>query len=487
LCGKPNGDTKEGVLMKYLITGGLGFIGSKIIEQLSNDGHSITCVDNKDTYGIISSVGLNKLMSWRTRNWDNKNISTINGDLLDRDVCLRAFKNRPDVVIHLATYPRAKIVDEDPIQGIPKVIGTTTNLLWHASKFGTKKFVYISSSMVYGDFVDGTKEDSNTKPQNIYGEAKLTGERLTKLFAKRDGLNYIIVRPSGVYGPGDLPDRVVSKFFAKAMNNETITLHNGENKVDFTYRDDAASGIDPNTGQLEEDLLNDMRDAIENKILAAGGTHGGISSSLFTSVMQIMESSKSVKLHALRAFSCDYKVNMIKNMFPVKRKSTSVVPIRPTMRQMFMLSQGIIPVRWNCERTKMDEEKKNIAVYLDVSGSVHSYLPKILGVITTLKQNIETIFCFSNIVSEHSMKDLEQGRFKTTGGTDFDCIVEHALERNIKKLVVFTDGYAWLNDKNKKLAEENIKDAAIIYFGSHTKSNFFQSYGKDFKLEELLK
>jgi len=123
------------------------------------------------------------------------------------------------------------------------VIGTTTNLLWHASNFETKKFVYISSSMVYGDFVDGTREESDTKPQNIYGEAKLTGERLTKLFAKRDGLNYVIVRPSGVYGPGDLPDRVVSKFFRKAMNNETIELHNGENKVDFTYRQDAAYGI----------------------------------------------------------------------------------------------------------------------------------------------------------------------------------------------------------------------------------------------------
>jgi nucleoside-diphosphate-sugar epimerase len=143
----------------------------------------------------------------------------------------------------MATYPRAKIVDEDPILGIPKVIDTTTNLLWHASKFDTKKFVYISSSMVYGDFKDGTREDSSTKPQNIYGEAKLTGERLTKLFAKRDGLNYVIVRPSGVFGPGDLPDRVVSKFFDKAMRNETITLHNGENKVDFTYRQDAAYGI----------------------------------------------------------------------------------------------------------------------------------------------------------------------------------------------------------------------------------------------------
>jgi nucleoside-diphosphate-sugar epimerase len=229
--------------MKYLITGGQGFIGSKIIEKLSTEGHSVTCVDNKDTYGIITPVDLNKLIAWRARNWDNKNVSVITGDILDRDVCLRAFKGEPDIVIHMATYPRAKIVDQDPINGIPKVIGTTTNLLWHAAQFNTKKFVYISSSMVYGDFTDGTREESNTKPTNIYGEAKLTGERMTKLFAKRDGLNYNIVRPSGVYGPGDLPDRVVSKFFKKAMNNETIELHNGDNKVDFTYRQDAAYGI----------------------------------------------------------------------------------------------------------------------------------------------------------------------------------------------------------------------------------------------------
>ena len=240
MYSEPNSGNKKGILMKYLITGGLGFIGSKIIEKLSNEGHNVTCVDNKDTYGIISTVDLNKLIAWRTRNWDNKNVSVITGDILDRDVCLRAFKTEPETVIHLATYPRAKIVDQDPINGIQKVIGTTTNLLWHASKFNTKKFVYISSSMVYGDFTDGIREDSNTKPTNIYGEAKLTGERMTKLFAKRDGLNYTIVRPSGVFGPGDLQDRVVSKFFAKAMNNQTITLHNGENKVDFTYRQDAA-------------------------------------------------------------------------------------------------------------------------------------------------------------------------------------------------------------------------------------------------------
>ena len=229
--------------MKILVTGGKGFIGSKIIEKLTHDGHKVISIDNHDTYDIISESDLKSLMAWRTRNWDMNLVQDKIGDVLDRDVCLNIFSSRPDIVIHLATYPRAKIVDQDPILGIPKVIGTTTNLLWHSIKFNVKKFVYISSSMVYGDFVDGTAEDSNTKPKNIYGEAKLTGERLTKLFAKRDNLIYNIVRPSGVYGPGDLPDRVVSKFFDKAMKNETITLHNGDNKVDFTYRQDAAYGI----------------------------------------------------------------------------------------------------------------------------------------------------------------------------------------------------------------------------------------------------
>lgn len=229
--------------MKILVTGGKGFIGSKIVEMLSQEGHQVTVVDNEDTYGIMSKQDLFSLYEWRMRNWVTKNVQFIPGDVLNRLICLKAFSYSPDIVIHLATYPRAKIVDNDPIMGVPKVINTTTNLLWHAEKFGVRKFVYVSSSMVYGDFADGTKEDAKTKPKNIYGEAKLAGERLVKLFSKRDGLNYNIVRPSGVYGPGDMPDRVVSKFFENAMQNKAITLHNGKNKVDFTYRQDAARGI----------------------------------------------------------------------------------------------------------------------------------------------------------------------------------------------------------------------------------------------------
>ena len=132
--------------------------------------------------------------------------------------------------------------NKDPHTTFDNSLRTLENTLDYA-RLNKTHVIYLSSSMVYGDFVDGTKEDANTKPKNIYGEAKLTGERMVKLFAKRDGLNYNIIRPSGVYGPGDMPDRVVSKFFEKAMKNETITLHNGDNKVDFTYRKDAARGI----------------------------------------------------------------------------------------------------------------------------------------------------------------------------------------------------------------------------------------------------
>jgi len=227
--------------MKILVTGGNGFIGSKLIEILSQE-HRISILDNNLTYGLVPQNDLDRYYAYRQRNWNNVGM-VIKGDVRDADVGLRAFKSNPDIVIHLAAYPRAKLVHDKPLEGISQIVDGTTNMLWHAEKFGVKKFVYVSSSMVYGNYKDGTCEEDDTKPINIYGEAKLMGERLTKHFAKRTGLKYNIIRPSGVYGPGDLPDRVLSKFFEAAMSGKTLHVHNGKNKVDFTYVDDTADGI----------------------------------------------------------------------------------------------------------------------------------------------------------------------------------------------------------------------------------------------------
>ena len=227
--------------MRILVTGGKGFIGSSIVEKLQGMGHDVSVLDNSEDYGVISAVDLKNLYKWRQRNW--KKIYIISGDVTDKLNVLSAFRPKPDIVIHLASYPRAKIVNVDPVFGTNNIIGGTVNLLWHCQHMSVKKFVFVSSSMIYGHFSDGTREDADTKPNNIYGEAKLSAERMVKHYHSQYGINYAIVRPSGVYGPGDMEDRVLSKFFRRAMNNETIEVHDGDNRVDFTYVEDTASGI----------------------------------------------------------------------------------------------------------------------------------------------------------------------------------------------------------------------------------------------------
>jgi len=234
--------------MKIFVTGGEGFIGSWIVEKLSNNGHEVSTMDNLDTYGVISENKLDQLCRWRRRNW--KKVTRFFGNvsspesyyLLTPKNALKAMQES-EVVIHLASFPRAKIVNEDPQQGVNNIVGGTTNMLNLCKCTKVKRFVFVSSSMIYGNFKDGTKEDMPASPINVYGQAKLAAEKMTELFGRVHGLEYVIVRPSGVYGPGDIPDRVLSKFFDAAMRGKDIVVHDKRNKVDFTYVEDAADGI----------------------------------------------------------------------------------------------------------------------------------------------------------------------------------------------------------------------------------------------------
>ena len=226
-------------MLKILVTGGEGFIGSWIVEKLSRMGHRVTTIDCRETYDVIARESLDKIYQWRQRNW--KRVTKIQGNVtmpLDR-VWLR----KQDIVIHLASYPRARIVHDHPEMGVENIVVGTTGMLQDCVEYGVKRFVYVSSSMIYGDFADGADEKTVPNPVNIYGEAKLTGERLTQQFNRAFGLEYVIARPSGVYGAGDIPDRVLSKFFDAAMNNQDVSVHGADNRVDFTYVEDAADGI----------------------------------------------------------------------------------------------------------------------------------------------------------------------------------------------------------------------------------------------------
>ena len=226
--------------MRILVTGGMGFIGHNVVAQLEDLGQDVTLVDNFTDYGIISSEELNALMLER-----QSQISSVNYiyDIAESAV-ETAFKvAEPELVIHLASFPRQKVVNSNPLIAADSMVKGLLNLCELSRKYKVKKFVYISSSMVYGDFNDGTDEYAFCKPQGQYAIMKLAGEQLVRDYGHRGCFDYTIVRPSAVYGPRDVEDRVVSKFFMAAMRDGVLKVNGEHEKLDFTYVEDTASGI----------------------------------------------------------------------------------------------------------------------------------------------------------------------------------------------------------------------------------------------------
>jgi UDP-glucose 4-epimerase len=225
-----------------LVTGGLGLIGHNVVTRLEQQGHRVIITDIKTNYGMIPQEELDYLMIERRKKINTDRIYSI--DIADQDgIDWLMRTHQPDAVIHLASFPRQKVVNVNPQLGSKTMSEGLLNLLEVAKNNQVDKFVYISSSMVYGDFDDDVSEDAECRPQGQYGIMKLAGEWLVKDYARRTGISYIIIRPSAVYGPLDVEDRVISKFILTAMRGGVIKVNGANETLDFTYVDDAADGI----------------------------------------------------------------------------------------------------------------------------------------------------------------------------------------------------------------------------------------------------
>jgi len=234
--------TAFGITMNILVTGGMGFIGHNIVHLLETLGHDVTITDTQTNYGIIPDAELNYLIGERSKKINNEFNYKI--DITDsKNLGFLFYKHEFDMVIHTASFPRQKVVNSNPTDGANVMIGGLLNLCELSKQYRVKKFVYISSSMVYGDFNNETTEDANCNPIGQYGIMKLTGEHLVKDYARRGCFNHTIIRPSAVYGPLDVEDRVVAKFMLRAMRGETLYVNGADETLDFTYIDDTALGI----------------------------------------------------------------------------------------------------------------------------------------------------------------------------------------------------------------------------------------------------
>lgn len=229
-------------MLNILVTGGLGLIGHHVVHKLEELGHHVVITDTQTNYGIIPQDEIAYLINERKKKIRNANIHGF-------DICSQLdmeylfLKYKFDIVIHMASFPRQKVVNANPQWGSRVMSEGLLNLCEHSMKHNISKFVYISSSMVYGDFTNDVKEDYDCKPQGQYGIMKLAGEHLVKDYTRKGSFNHTIIRPSAVYGPLDVEDRVIAKFMLTAMRGGTLKVNGANETLDFTYVEDAADGI----------------------------------------------------------------------------------------------------------------------------------------------------------------------------------------------------------------------------------------------------
>ncbi|MGQ9471285.1 MAG: SDR family oxidoreductase [Candidatus Aminicenantales bacterium] len=212
----------------YLVTGGAGFIGSHLAERLVNLGERVRLLDNFLT-GKKENIA-----SFLDR------VELIEGDIRDFDVCLLACKD-VDYVLHQAALPSVGRSVEDPATSNEINITGTLNLLRAACKAGVKRFVFASSSSVYGD--DDSlpkKEGREGRPLSPYALSKLTGEHYCRLFFQLYGLSTVCLRYFNIFGPRQDPyspyAAVIPSFIFRLLRGERVIIFgDGEQSRDFTY------------------------------------------------------------------------------------------------------------------------------------------------------------------------------------------------------------------------------------------------------------
>lgn len=228
---------------RILVTGGFGLIGHNVVRQLQQQGHHVAIVDNKTNYGIVPADEMKYLFDEREARMaaDTPLYLTDIQDMESMQVTFN--REQPDVIIHLASFPRQKVVNAHPVMASSTMMSGMMTLLELACKHQVQRFIYASSSMVYGAFQDDVTEDHECRPQGQYGIMKLAGEWLLRDYSRRGSFEHVILRPSAVYGPLDVRDRVISQFMLAARRDETLRVRGAQECLDFTFVDDAAMGI----------------------------------------------------------------------------------------------------------------------------------------------------------------------------------------------------------------------------------------------------
>jgi UDP-glucose 4-epimerase len=244
--------------MRFVVTGGAGFIGSHIVEKLANRGDEVVIVDN--------------LFSGRLENLrhlvDTPTVTFVNGSVTDLALLQKACKDA-DGIFHQAAITSVPRSVKDPLASNEANVTGTLNVLVAAQKCGIQKIVYASSSSVYGDTPTLPKrEDMVPNPKSPYAITKMTGEYYLNVFHELYGMDTVSLRYFNVFGPRQDPNSeysaVIPKFITKILHHESPVIYgNGSQTRDFTYVKDV---VQANIRAMESSAQGVFNIAYGNRI-----------------------------------------------------------------------------------------------------------------------------------------------------------------------------------------------------------------------------
>jgi len=238
------------------------------------------------------------------------------------------------------------------------------------------------------------------------------------------------------------------------------------------------------TGTWHDKVTADVSREILAAIKAAGSGAGNFDG-LLDLIVEVLKTKITLREDLLLGYSTRKKLDRFFDDHQRPRRITSPFPVNPSRRDLVLLSAGVWPGFFRNRQPEIIRKQKGIALYLDVSGSVNDSLPEILGVLSQYRHRIGTVYLFSNTVAEVGFSRLCAGQIQTTYGTDFDCVAGSILEKEYERAVVFTDGYADLNEENaEELKKGGVRILTILFSGTEG-CEAFAPFGEVVKLEEM--
>ena len=216
--------------MKYVLTGGLGFVGNELVRQLRQQNHEVVIFDNRNRIA--------------PRIEDLLNVPVHNVDVADSArVRVLMQEVRPDYVVHLAAIHFIPECNANPELTLRVNVEGTLSVLRAAQAAGSKKVLAISSGAVYADSSAPLAEDSVVAPVDIYGHSKKMAEDVAEWFHLNTGLPIVMVRLFNVYGPRETNAHIIPEIINQLRTSSTLQLGNISPRRDFIFTEDVAGGL----------------------------------------------------------------------------------------------------------------------------------------------------------------------------------------------------------------------------------------------------